>query len=49
MKLYSLGVPHQYDVETEAGGHGFCYYNDMAPRVMEFLFDALEQERKRIL
>jgi S-formylglutathione hydrolase FrmB len=49
MKLYSLGVPHQYDVETAAGGHGFDYYNDMAPRVMEFLFNALEQERRRIV
>ncbi len=49
MKLYSLGVPHQCDLETEAGGHGFDYYNSMASRVLEFLYERLEQERKRLL
>jgi S-formylglutathione hydrolase len=49
MKLHSLGIPHQYDFETEAGGHGFEYYNRMAPRVIEFLHESLEQERRRLV
>jgi S-formylglutathione hydrolase FrmB len=49
MKLWSLGVPHEYDLETSAGGHGFDYYNHMAPRAIEFLVSRLEQERMRIV
>lgn len=49
MKLYSLGVPHTCDMETSGGGHGFEYYDRMAPAAMKFLFDALEQERLRLL
>ena len=41
MKLQSLGIPHQCDLETVAGGHGFEYYNHMAPRVVTFLVDGL--------
>jgi S-formylglutathione hydrolase FrmB len=48
MKLYSLGVPHECDLETTGGGHGFEYYNRMIPRAAKFLFDSLEQERRRI-
>ncbi|MEX0586513.1 MAG: alpha/beta hydrolase-fold protein [Pirellulales bacterium] len=42
MKLGSLGVPHTYDLETTGGGHGFDYYNRMAPRAVGFLVDSLE-------
>ena len=49
MKLWSLGVPHEYDLETSAGGHGFDYYNHMAPKAIEFLVNRLEQERLRIV
>jgi S-formylglutathione hydrolase FrmB len=49
MKLYSLGVPHECDLETSGGGHGFEYYGRMAPQVMQFLVDRLDQERRRIV
>ena len=48
MKLGSLGVPFQCDLETTAGGHGFPYYNHMAPRVIDFLVNALNSERLRL-
>ncbi len=48
MKLASMGMPHQCDLETSAGGHGWRYYNHMAPRAVEFLVQALEQERLRL-
>jgi pimeloyl-ACP methyl ester carboxylesterase len=49
MKLYSLGVPFECDLETSAGGHSFEYASHMAPRVMEFIVTSLEQERLRVL
>ena len=48
MKLYSLGVPHEYDFETSAGGHGFAYYNVQAQKAVEFLVERMEQERLRL-
>ena len=48
MKLYSLGVPHNHDLETSAGGHSFDYYASMAPRAISFIADALEQEYVRL-
>jgi len=47
MKLGSLGVPCEYDLETSGGGHGFEYYNRMAPAAMEFIHERLEQEGRR--
>lgn len=49
MKLYSLGVPHECDLETTGGGHGFEYYSRMAPRAMQFVVDRLDQERRRLV
>jgi S-formylglutathione hydrolase FrmB len=49
MKLWSLGVPHECDLETTGGGHGFDYYNRMAPRAIQFLVDRLEAERRRVV
>jgi len=49
MKLYSLGVPHQYDLTTTGGGHGFDYYNRMAERAIGFLAEKLDEERRRIV
>lgn len=49
MKLWSLGVPYESDLETSAGGHGFEYYNAMAERAVSFLADRLDQERRRIV
>ncbi len=48
MKLASLGVPFQCDLETVAGGHGFSYYNRMAERAISFLVEALQSESLRI-
>ena len=47
MKLYSLGIPYEHDLETEGGGHGFEYYNRMADRAVSFLAERLDQERRR--
>lgn len=48
MKLSSLGVPFECDLETVAGGHSFEYACHMAPRVVGFLAERLESERLRI-
>lgn len=48
MKLYSLGVPHQCDLETSAGSHGWPYYEHMAQPAIEFIVESLEQERLRV-
>jgi enterochelin esterase-like enzyme len=49
MKLAALGIPHEYDLETAAGGHGFDYYNAMAPHAIAFLAERLEKERRRVV
>lgn len=49
MKLYSLGIFHEIDLETSAGGHGWNYYNHMAPKAIGFLAERLEQERRRVV
>ncbi len=49
MKLASLGIPFECDLETEAGGHSFQYASHMAPRVIEFIAKKLEQERLRVV
>ncbi len=47
MKLFSLGVPHECDLETEAGGHSWDYFNAMAERSVDFIAERLEKERRR--
>jgi S-formylglutathione hydrolase FrmB len=49
MKLWSLGVPYECDLETEAGGHSFEYASHMAARAVGFLAQRLEQERLRVV
>ncbi|MGE0755732.1 MAG: alpha/beta hydrolase-fold protein [Pirellulaceae bacterium] len=49
MKLYSLGVPHECDLDTTGGGHGFAYYDVMAERAVRFLVERLDQERRRLV
>ena len=46
MKLHSLGIPFECDLETSGGGHGFEYYSRIAPRAIEFLVMRLEQEAR---
>ena len=48
MKLWSLGVPFECDLETDAGGHSFDYFCHMAERSVGFLAERLERERLRI-
>ena len=48
MKLYSLGVPHECDLETSAGGHTWEYVEHMSKRAVEFVVERLEQERRRV-
>lgn len=49
MKLSSLGMPFECDLVTEAGGHSFEYASHMAPRVVGFIAERLEQERRRVV
>ena len=49
MKLWSLGVPFECDLETIGGGHSFKYASLMAQRAIGFLADRLERERLRIV
>ncbi len=49
MKLWSLGVPFECDLETEAGGHSFQYACHMAERAVGFIAQRLEQERLRVV
>jgi hypothetical protein len=49
MKLGSLGVPFESDLETVGGGHGFGYYSIMAEKAVSFIADALDSERLRIV
>jgi len=48
MKLSSLGVPFECDLETEAGGHGYDYACHIAPRAVGFLAERLKQETRRV-
>jgi pimeloyl-ACP methyl ester carboxylesterase len=47
-KLYSTGIPFESDFETRHGGHSWDYFNHIAPRVMQFLVSALDQESRRL-
>lgn len=48
MKLYSLGVPFECDLQTTGGGHDWSYYDRMAEPAMKYLFESLESERLRV-
>jgi S-formylglutathione hydrolase len=48
-KLAALGVPHEYDLTTRAGGHSWEYNEHMADRAVRFLAHGLEQESRRLL
>ncbi|HWA99652.1 MAG TPA: alpha/beta hydrolase-fold protein [Pirellulales bacterium] len=49
MKLSALGIPHDHDLETRAGGHSWAYFNHMASRAVAFLAERLERERLRVV
>jgi S-formylglutathione hydrolase len=48
-KLSALGVPHEIDFTTRAGGHSWTYFNHMAERTIRFITAGLEQESRRLL
>lgn len=48
-KLSALGIPHECDLTTRAGGHSWDYFNHMAERVERFVQGGLEQESRRLL
>jgi S-formylglutathione hydrolase len=48
-KLSALGVPHEYDFSTRAGGHSWEYFNHMAGRVVRFVHAGLDFESRRLL
>ena len=48
-KLNALGIPHEIDFTTRAGGHSWDYYNHMAERALRFLVAGLEHESRRLL
>jgi pimeloyl-ACP methyl ester carboxylesterase len=48
-KLSALGVSHQFDLTTRAGGHSWDYFNHVAERVVRFVYQGLEQESRRLL
>lgn len=48
-KLGALGIAHEADLTTRAGGHSWDYFNHMAERVERFVAAGLEQESRRLL
>lgn len=48
-KLTALGIPHECDLATRAGGHSWDYFNRMAERTIRFLVAGLEKESRRLL
>jgi S-formylglutathione hydrolase len=48
-KLTALGVPHECDLTTEAGGHTWAYFNHFAERSLRFLQAGLEMQSRRLL
>jgi len=48
-KMAALGVAHECDLQTRAGGHTWDYFNAMAERSLQFLVAGLEREARRLL
>jgi pimeloyl-ACP methyl ester carboxylesterase len=48
-KLNALGVTHEIDLMTQAGGHSWDYFDHMADRAIHFLADGLDQQSRRLL
>ena len=49
MKLASLGIPFESDLDTSAGGHGFAYYNQMATKAVDFIVTRLASDQLRVV
>ena len=48
-KLPALGIPHESDLTTRAGGHSWNYVERFAERAFRFLLAALEKESRRLV
>jgi S-formylglutathione hydrolase len=48
-KLASLGIAHEMDLQTRAGGHSWEYFDRMAGRAVRFLHAGLAEEGRRLL
>jgi S-formylglutathione hydrolase len=48
-KLNALGIPHEADLTTRAGGHTWDYFNFMAERSVRFVYEGLVQVSRRLL
>lgn len=48
-KLAALGVAHDCDLTTRAGGHSWEYANRLADRTIRFLVAGLEKESRRLM
>jgi S-formylglutathione hydrolase FrmB len=48
MKLRSIGISFESDLQTTAGGHTWEYFNAVAGRVIGFIAERLEQESRRV-
>jgi len=48
-KLNALGVEHTMDLDTEAGGHSWNYFNHMAGPAVRFVYDSLDKLSRRLL
>ena len=48
-KLSALGIPHEIDFTTSAGGHSWDYFNAMAEKVETFVSSRLQQESLRLV
>ena len=49
MKLSALGIPHEADLATSAGGDAAAYLQRMVPRAIAFLADRLDREERRVV
>ncbi len=48
-KLSALGVEHECDLTTRAGGHTWAYFNHQAERSLRFLQTGLDMQSRRLL
>jgi S-formylglutathione hydrolase FrmB len=48
-KMAALGIPHEIDFTTQAGGHSWDYFNHMAGRVVQFVYEGLQVESRKLL
>jgi len=48
-KLMALGIPHECDLTSRAGGHSWSYFDAMADRAVRFLDRGLQEESRRLL